>query len=260
MQDKLESVQKKLNTIFLELTDNLSSQKKTTTNNKAKESLHTLSSSFDQEFYKICQRTTVRLEHCKSKQDVYCLQVPFTRYIEKKTLDYSSLVSCKDKIAPTNAKPMPISIIFEHIRSAHNVGSMLRTCEAMGVAKVYLCGYTAGPEHKSVAKSSCGSHTMLDYEPYRDTVSLITKLKSQNKIILGLETAHTAISLQDIDSFVIPQHKYVFVVGNEGHGISAPVLQSCHKLIRVPMFGSKNSLNVSVCLAMVLWEFRKNFF
>ena len=53
MQDKLESVQKKLNTIFLELTDNLSSQKKTTTNNKAKESLHTLSSSFDQEFYKI---------------------------------------------------------------------------------------------------------------------------------------------------------------------------------------------------------------
>ena len=158
-----------------------------------------------------------------------------------------------------------IYLILDNIRSRENVGSIFRTADAAGVSKIYLCGITPIPPHPKIDKASLEAETYVPWEYYKDTWRLLKKLKvatrkhgerssrrmtEDGKLkVVGLEQAKNS---QNIFNFK-PIFPMALVLGNEVKGISPKILRYCDKKISIPMYGRKESLNVSVAAGIALF-------
>lgn len=149
----------------------------------------------------------------------------------------------------------PIIVILDNIRSLNNIGSFFRTSDAFNVEKIYLCGITAVPPHRDIQKTALGATESMDWEHVESTVELVKKLKSEGIKIGSIEQAEKTILLHEVPS--LPQGKYALVFGNEVDGVDQEVIDLSDYIIEIPQFGTKHSLNVSVCAGAVLWEFAK---
>lgn len=149
-------------------------------------------------------------------------------------------------------------IILHNIRSAHNVGSVFRTADGAGVSKIFLTGYTPSPtdrfgrEQKEMVKTSLGATHTVPYEKIEDIHALIMRLQDEGIDIVAVEQSDRAILYTD---FVCARDT-VFVFGNEVTGIEQDVLNVITRHIAIPMHGTKESLNVSVCAGIILFHFR----
>ncbi len=150
-------------------------------------------------------------------------------------------------------------LIIHNVRSAHNVGSLFRTADGMGVSKVFLTGYTGAPVDRfnrkdtKIAKVSLGAEDIVPWEK-RDIFELIKELRENGAQIVALEQGAQSISL---DSF-IPKNSVVLIVGNEIEGVTEDVLSLCEAVVEIPMKGKKESLNVSNAGAIALWSISSN--
>lgn len=148
-----------------------------------------------------------------------------------------------------------IYLIIHNVRSAHNVGSLLRTADGLGVTKVFLTGYTGSPidrfgrKDSKIAKVSLGAEDSVPWEK-RDVIELITELKQNHVAIVVLEQAPHAIPLHDYH----PRGASALVVGNEVDGVSSEVLELADTVVEIPMRGEKESLNVSNAGAIALYQ------
>ncbi len=142
--------------------------------------------------------------------------------------------------------------ILDNVRSALNVGSFFRTCDGLGIDKLYLCGITATPPHKQIHKTALGATQTVAWESNEDSLELIRQLREEGFLIYAIEVADDALNLQDVE-FPKDQH-IAFVFGNEVDGVSNEILNECDGCIVIPMLGIKISYNVSVSGSMVLWE------
>ena len=141
-------------------------------------------------------------------------------------------------------------LILPNIRSAHNVGSMFRTADAFGVTKLFLVGYTATPPKPQIDKVSLGAETWMPWEHREDLEKLISELKKDRIKIVGLEKTKTS---KEIGKLKLKTDEPVaLVVGNEVDGISDEILELCDSVVHIPMFGKKESLNVSVATGIAL--------
>ena len=86
------------------------------------------------------------------------------------------------------------------------------------------------------------------------TEKMILSLKQQGKTIVGVETVRGASCLYDMS---ISSPHVVFILGNERYGLSEDILKLCDEIVRVPVFGCKNSLNIGVCASVVGYEMRR---
>jgi tRNA G18 (ribose-2'-O)-methylase SpoU len=159
-----------------------------------------------------------------------------------------------------------IIVIADDIRSSHNVGSLLRTCEGLGIEKVYLTGYTPYPISKNdsrlphiatkvskrIIKTALGSEGMVNWQHEDDLLTVIEKLKQEHYQIVAVELSDSATEL---NRFKTPE-KVAFIFGNERSGISPEHLKYADKTVYIPMLGSKESFNVVQCAAMVLYAAR----
>ncbi len=159
-----------------------------------------------------------------------------------------------------------IIVIADDIRSSHNVGSLLRTCEGLGVEMVYLTGYTPYPlsdkdtrlPHisskitKRIVKTSLGAETTINWEHVDNILNLINDLRKKNYQIIAVELTDTAIKLSD---FKTPD-RVAFIFGNERTGIADDHLKHVDQIVYIPMLGSKESFNVVQSTAMVLYQAR----
>ena len=152
-------------------------------------------------------------------------------------------------------KKFPIIVILDNIRSLNNIGSFFRTSDAFNVEKVYLCGITATPPHRDIQKTALGATESMEWEHKISTLDLINDLKNQGIKICSIEQAEKTTFLQDVPS--LPNEKYALVFGNEVDGVDQEVINASDYIIEIPQFGTKHSLNVSVCAGVVLWEFAK---
>ena len=143
-------------------------------------------------------------------------------------------------------------LIAQNIRSLHNVGSIFRTADIFNISKIYLCGYTATPPRKEICKVALGADEWLPWEKYYQTHLLITQLKSQGIKIYALETGKNT---KNISKFK-PQFPCALIIGNEVKGISPQVLELADATLSIPMFGKKESLNVSVATGIALYKLR----
>ena len=160
-------------------------------------------------------------------------------------------------------KERNIYLVLDNIRSRENVGSIFRTADGAGVTKIYLCGTTPCPPHDKISKTALGAEKWVPWEYRRDTWRVITDLSAHGgpasggkKVqIIALEQTKDAESIYNMFGSSTPKH-VALVVGNEVRGISPKILKYCDKKIAIPMYGRKESLNVSVATGIALYELR----
>jgi 23S rRNA (guanosine2251-2'-O)-methyltransferase len=159
-----------------------------------------------------------------------------------------------------------IVLIAHNLRSIHNVGSLLRTCEGLGVDTVYLTGYTPYPKqddderlpHMSkkidnqIHKTALGAETLVDVIHSQSISSVINELKSSGYAVCALEQDKSSIKLNEFK----PGDKTAIIVGREVEGIEQEVIELCDHTIEIPMFGQKESFNVVQAAAMAIYAVR----
>jgi len=151
----------------------------------------------------------------------------------------------------------PIVVILDNIRSLNNIGSFFRTADAFNIQKIYLCGITACPPHKDIHKTALGATETIPWEHKTDIVSLCEDLKKEGYSICTIEQTEQTVFLQN--SHKLTEEKFALVFGNEVNGVNQDVINNSNYVIEIPQFGTKHSLNVSVCAGIVLWEFCKRY-
>jgi tRNA G18 (ribose-2'-O)-methylase SpoU len=153
---------------------------------------------------------------------------------------------------------MDTYVILHNIRSAHNVGSVFRTADGAGVAKVYLTGYTPSPvdrfgrESAEIKKTSLGATETVPYEVELDIEKLVGNLRARGVTVVAVEQTERAVDYRTLR--LTGDVAYIF--GNEVTGVEAEVLKEADHHVHVPMAGKKESLNVSVCAGIVLFNTR----
>ena len=145
------------------------------------------------------------------------------------------------------------SIILPNIRSAHNVGAMFRTADACGVDHVYITGYTATPPHPQIDKVSLGAEIWMSWSYHKDVLSLLRRLKKQGVQLLALEKTSES---QDIANMAL-KPPLSLVVGNEVEGLTPDILALCDVVAHIPMYGKKESLNVSIAAGIGMYQIKK---
>lgn len=151
-------------------------------------------------------------------------------------------------------KKFPVSVILNDIRSSHNVGSIFRTADALGVDKIYLVGYTPAPkdkfnrENKEIAKVALGAELSVQWESVKEIDSLLAMLKKEGNKIVAVEQGKKST---DYKNFEI-EGPTVFLFGNEVDGVPEEIISLCDESVEIPMRGEKESLNVSVAFGISL--------
>ncbi len=147
----------------------------------------------------------------------------------------------------------PIIVVLDNIRSLNNIGSFFRTSDAFNVQKIYLCGITAQPPNREIQKTALGATESVEWEYVEDVLSLIDDLKKSNVVICPVEQAEKTTLLQEVK--INPELTYALIFGNEVEGVNQQIIDKSDLILEIPQFGTKHSLNVSVCAGAVLWEF-----
>lgn len=143
----------------------------------------------------------------------------------------------------------PFLLILDAIQDVNNLGSLLRTAEAVGVHGVILPLHHAAEVNATVIKTSAGASEHLLIAQETNLTRTIEFLKKQNTWVVGL--AGEAKTLYDKADLTGP---LALVVGNEGKGVSRLVREHCDLLVRLPMLGHVDSLNAAVAGSIVLYE------
>jgi 23S rRNA (guanosine2251-2'-O)-methyltransferase len=151
---------------------------------------------------------------------------------------------------------LPVCIVLDNIRSLHNVGSAFRTADAFRVEKIFLAGITGTPPHREIQKTALGATESVPWEYVEQPSAIVRKLKDEGYTAVIVEQTSESIPLQKFDPSV--NQKYCLIFGNEINGVSDDVIALGDVALEIPQEGTKHSLNISVCLGIVVWEiFRK---
>ena len=149
-----------------------------------------------------------------------------------------------------NLVRIPVRILIENVRSVHNVGSIFRSADGFGAELIYLTGYTAHPPRNDLHKVALGAEDSTPWEQFDDPIKAARSIKSQGVQLIGIEQT---LSSQSI--YKVPwEFPVCFAVGNEVTGVSEELLKLCDSTAEIPMFGIKQSLNVSVATGVVGYE------
>ncbi len=147
-----------------------------------------------------------------------------------------------------------IVLILQNIRSLHNVGSVFRSADVFGVAKVYLCGYTGAPPRKEIGKVALGAETWVPWEKAPRTDALIRRLAKNGFQVVALETGPASASIGKFHF----QNKVALIFGNEVAGVTPAALRLAAAVLSIPLLGRKESLNVSVAAGVALYVARNS--
>ncbi|MBV6639227.1 MAG: RNA methyltransferase [Cyclobacteriaceae bacterium] len=151
------------------------------------------------------------------------------------------------------AKKSNVCIILDDVRSLNNVGSVFRTSDAFMIEKVWLCGITGKPPHRDIQKTALGATESVEWEHRKEILSLIDELKTEGYEIISVEQADKSVSLKDFT----PQKnsRYALIFGNEVFGVKEEVVKKSDVVLEIPQQGTKHSLNISVSVGVVVWDF-----
>ncbi len=162
----------------------------------------------------------------------------------------------------TNRRKESLILIIHNVRSAHNVGAMFRTADGAGADRIFLTGYTPPPPkqdasyltdaEKSFRKTALGAEAFIPWKKSRSFARVFFWLRKDGYQIIALEQSGQSIGYRRY----VPKGKVALIVGNEVHGINRKILNRCDATIEIPMYGTKNSLNVSVAAGVALYQIR----
>ncbi len=160
-----------------------------------------------------------------------------------------------------------IVVIAHDIRSTHNVGSLLRTGEGLGVTQVYFTGYTPYPSlpaddprlphisaklTRQIQKTALGAELLLPWTHLDDVTVCLAQLHAAGYQVIALEQSAHSVALPDFR----PPEKVALLLGREVEGIAPEILAQCDQIVEIPMFGRKESFNVVQAAAIALYQLR----
>lgn len=159
----------------------------------------------------------------------------------------------RDSLEAYKAKEkIDLIVVLDNLRSGMNVGSVFRTADCFGIKKVMLCGISPTPPHKEIFKTAIGAQDSVEWEYHESIAVLLEKLKADSYKIIGIEQTDKSKPLIDLE--LTKDEKVALVMGNEVNGLSEETLPLLDQAIEIKQFGTKHSLNVSVCAGVVLWD------
>jgi 23S rRNA (guanosine2251-2'-O)-methyltransferase len=147
------------------------------------------------------------------------------------------------------APKVDLVVVLDNIRSAMNVGSIFRTCDAMAIQSLFLCGITATPPNREITKTAIGATDSVEWQHYKETQDAILKLKKEGYTVLAIEQTNESIELMEFNA---NNQKIAIVLGNEVNGVDKNILHLLDGALEINQYGTKHSLNVSVCGGIVI--------
>lgn len=161
------------------------------------------------------------------------------------------------KKSSTKKEKIECVVVIPDIRSAHNVGSIFRTADALGIQKILLSGFTPCPRdkfdrpQKEIAKTALGAEKTIFWTYEKDPEKDLKKLKKEGFEIVAIEQDEKAV---DYKKFKPSKNKIALVVGSEVEGLSLGLRKLCDSFVEIPMKGEKESLNVSVAFGVAAFR------
>jgi tRNA G18 (ribose-2'-O)-methylase SpoU len=153
-----------------------------------------------------------------------------------------------------------LAVLLDNIRSAWNVGSILRSADGFGIMHAYLCGITPTADNEAVTKTSLGAEDSVPWSYHKDAVKLVKGLRAEGWKVFSLEDDERAISLPSSDALASSLNGggshpglHVLIVGNEVTGIDPELLELCDRIFYIPMRGEKKSFNVAIAFGIAAY-------
>ncbi len=168
------------------------------------------------------------------------------RKLKNEELDRLQAVDYKDAVKTS------LVIILDNVRSLNNIGSVFRTADCFLVEKIFLCGITAQPPHRDIRKTALGATETVPWSYSESTLDVVNHLTNTGYTTCAIEQAENSISLYD--AHVKTGEKLAIVLGNEVQGVQQEVVDACDKVIELEQYGTKHSLNISVCAGIVVYD------
>ena len=147
---------------------------------------------------------------------------------------------------------LPVTVVLDNVRSAGNVGSFFRTCDAFAVEGMVLCGITAVPPSKEIHKTALGAELVVPWRHFPSCAEAARTLRDEGFTLIAVEQAEGAELLEEFRFDL--SLRYALVFGNEVEGVSQEVMDAADGAVEIPQAGTKHSLNVAVSGGAVLWE------
>lgn len=155
---------------------------------------------------------------------------------------------------PPVSETAPLIVLLDNIRSTHNVGSIFRTADGVGIQHLHLCGITPTPAHPKLAKTALGAEGWVGWTYHKNGLDAAAQLQSQGYQLWAIEGGGRA---QPLYQAQLPVHQPIaLVIGNELAGIDPDILNLCDKVWSIPMQGHKRSLNVAVAFGIAAYSLR----
>lgn len=156
----------------------------------------------------------------------------------------------------SSAVKMPVTIVLDNVRSQHNIGAAFRSADAFAAERIILCGICATPPSAEIHKSALGAENTIPWEYFEESTDAVNSLKEEGYLIISVEQTENSTLLNEIK--LDKSERYALVFGNEVKGVMQEVVDLSDTVLEIPQHGTKHSINVSVSIGVVLWEFSKH--
>ena len=202
----------------------------------------------DKEIILLIENNKIPVERCsKKKIDDLCsglhqgiiLDIPDYQYY-----DFCDILQ-NDEIE--------VVVLLDHLEDPHNLGAIIRTCEAAGVDAIIIPKDRQVQLNATVMKTSVGTLDNVKIISVTNLVNAIERLKKAGFWVVGT-ALENSVDYRTIDY----SGKIALVIGNEGAGLSSLVAKKCDFLVKIPMYGKTNSLNASVAAGIMIYEIIRN--
>lgn len=146
----------------------------------------------------------------------------------------------------------PVIVVLDNVRSSNNVGSIFRTCDALLVRSLWLCGITSTPPNRDIHKTALNAEKWVDWKYFARTEDAVAALKAGGFSVLAVEQIDKSIMLPGFNP--ANDEKLALIFGNEVKGVQQKVIDLCDGAVEIPQYGTKHSFNVAVSAGIVLWD------
>lgn len=171
--------------------------------------------------------------------------------MDKKTIFDLHRVTAAEAL---DAEKLPLAVVLDNIRSLNNIGSIFRTADGLGVERLLLCGITATPPSPEIHKTALGAEDSVAWSYFPSTLEAIAALREEGYTICSLEQVKGSKPLPEFRPE--PGRRYAVIAGHEVHGVAQDVVDASDICLEIPQYGAKHSLNVSVSVALAIYQFR----
>lgn len=152
---------------------------------------------------------------------------------------------------------LPVTLVMDNVRSEMNVGSIFRTADAFLMERIFLCGITPQPPKPEIHKTALGAEDAVSWQYCATALEAVELLRNQGYVIVSIEQVNDSVSLE---KFVVNHgQKIAIIFGNEVKGVSQSVVDASDISVELPQEGTKHSLNISCCAAIVMWHIYQQY-